>query len=107
MLTEGDTRPKWTYQNGEELPEVVVLFDDSEDSNRLLDMLRRCDIPTTLVPKNGRDPEEWPDSSLPAIYLPSESKGGRLVIFRGLRKIQTQFLARFDFSALSGRDSLT
>jgi len=105
-LTRRDDHPDWVYRSGEELPEIVVLFDGSEDSQRLLSFLSHYEIPVTKLPSDGRDPEEWPNSALPAVYLPSESRGGRTIVFRGLRQIQNQFLARFDFSSLSGRSSL-
>jgi hypothetical protein len=97
MVIGRDVEKLWRYKGKTQTPDIVVMYDESEDSKQLVQFLLEHCIPFTRMPSKGRpDPDEWTDA-LPAVFLPGESRGGSAIVFRGLRQIHTQFLARFSF----------
>ena len=96
---------RWRYLDGRDLPSIVVVRDDSSDSNRLLAYLEAHGIPYTAVRSRRDDSDEWPANELPTIVLQGAVSSGEATIFRGMFRIWNLFLTRFRFDEVPRRES--
>jgi hypothetical protein len=78
---------------------LTLIVNETDDSKRVLAVLRKNGIDVDVVHETQSDPEGWPDASLPALVVPRDDRDLPVKLIRGYRNIHTQFLSRLRITA--------